>query len=108
MSNLTKKIIKVNIEDKDYIMAFDMKSIETYKELTNSSFTLGYSKLMQLDDTEIINFLGVSLRPVEDEENPIGKKVYDMDILNLLINYSGYAIDLVLNSLPKNKNSKKK
>lgn len=108
MSNLSKKIIEVEIDNQKYKATFDMKSIETYKELTGESFILGYSKLVKFEDKTTIDFLGSILRPIENPEEPIGVKVYDMNLIELLVVHSGIALQLVFDSLPKVKNTKKK
>lgn len=108
MSNLSKKIIEVEIDDKKYIATFDMRSIEAYKELSGESFILGYSKLVGFDDKATIDFLGAILRPVDDKEKPIGTKIYTMNLIELLVLHSGLALQLVFDSLPKAKKIKKK
>lgn len=108
MSNLSKEIIKLKIDKDDYIMTFDMKSIEVFKELTNESFILSTSKLISFDDATVLAYMASTIRPIDDEENPLGVKLYDMNILNLILNYSGLVIQTVLKNLPKSKNGKKK
>ena len=108
MSNLSKKRIKLKIEDKDYIMSFDMKSIEVFKEMTNESFILSTSKLISFDDETVINYMACTIRPADNEEEPIGKEIYEMNLLNLLLNYSGLVIQTVLEELPKSEGEKPK
>lgn len=108
MSNLNKKIIDIEIDNKKYIMTFDMKSIEVYKEISNKSFVLSVTDLTRFDDKAIIDFMAAAIRPEDDPTTPIGAKIYDMDILDLLLNYSSVVIGLVLGSLPNKKDAKKK
>ncbi|MGL5190916.1 MAG: hypothetical protein ACRC7S_14840 [Cetobacterium sp.] len=108
MSNLSKKIIDVEIDNKKYIATFDMKSIEVYKEISGGSFILGYSKLIAFDDKATIDFLGATLRPEESPNEPIGIKIYDMNLIELLVVHSALVVKLVFDSLPKAKNVKKK
>lgn len=108
MSNLSKEIIKIKIDNNDYIMTFDMKSIEVFKDITNESFILSTTKLIEFDDVTVLAYMASTIRPIDDEENPLGIKLYDMNILNLLLNYSGIVIQTVLKNLPKSKESKKK
>lgn len=110
MSNLRKKITKVEIDNKEYIMCFDMRSIDVFKEISGEGFIIASSKIGQFDDRVILAFLGASLRPDDDEENPIGIKIYDMDIMHLLLSYSGLVIKTVLDAMPRGNgvNSKKK
>ena len=41
--NLTRKKLNLNIDGEDYIMAFDNRSIATYKEIIGKPFTKGYA-----------------------------------------------------------------
>lgn len=108
MSNLIKKIIEVEIDEQKYIATFDMRSIESYKEISGGSFILGYSKLIAFDDKATIDFLGATLRLEESPNEPIGVKVYDMNLIELLVVHSALVVKLVFDSLPKSKNVKKK
>ena len=44
--NLTRKEIEVSIDGEDYIMAFDNRSIATYKEVIGKPFTKRYAELL--------------------------------------------------------------
>ena len=101
--NIFKKVKDVKIGDEDYIMTFDMRSIAVFKELTGKSFLQSSAKLGLLDDEIILGFIGATLRKVNDEDKPLGKQVYDMDIMYLLLNLSEIVIELVTSSLPQSK-----
>lgn len=105
--DLVKKEKEIQIEDKSYIMAFDMKSIATYKELTGNNFNRGVHRLFSYDDEEIINFIACTLRNKSTPDKPLGAEVKNGDILYFLLNHTGDVIDLIADSLPNN-NSKKK
>lgn len=104
--NLIKKKREFKIGDKEYLMTFDMKSIATYKEMTGKSFVTGADKLYKYDDEEIINFIGSTLREKENPNKPIGKEIYNMDILYFLLNHTTDVIILVADSMPSSKGKK--
>ena len=52
--NLSKLVKEVVIDDKEYIMTFDMRSILKYKELSSKTFTQGINALVAGDDEEAI------------------------------------------------------
>lgn len=99
--NIIKKEIELKIGEKEYIMAFDMTSIAIYKELTGKSFLQSSAKLGQFEDDLIIGFMGATLRVINKPNKPIGKAVYDMDLLNLLMNHSFSVIELITASMPQ-------
>lgn len=105
--NLLKKSKKINIENEEFIMEFDMRSIAIYKELSDKSFTLGVRELFKYDDREIILFIASTLRRKENPNEPLGEEVLNGDILYFLINHTDDVIELIAMSLPI-ENSKKK
>ncbi|MBS6503878.1 MAG: hypothetical protein KH415_20075 [Clostridium sp.] len=105
--NLLKKSKKINIENEEFIMEFDMRSIATYKELSDKSFTLGVRDLFKYDDREIILFIASTLRRKENPNEPLGEEVLNGDILYFLMNHTDDVIELIAMSLPT-ENSKKK
>ena len=46
-------------------------------------------------------------RKVNEENKPLGKQVYNMDIMYLLLNLSEIVIELVTSSLPQSKSNDK-
>lgn len=106
--NVGKKIKKVEINGKEFIMCFDMQSIKTYKHLTGKSYLQSSADLGKFDDELMISFLGATLREKETPGTPIAEKVYDMDLLYLLNEHSWDVIDLVTSAMPQNKNKVKK
>lgn len=104
--NIVKKVKAIKIGDEDYIMTFDMRSIAVFKELTGKSFLQSSAKLGLLDDEVVLGFIGATLRKADTENKPLGKQVYDMDIMYLLLNLSETVIELVTSSLPQAKSNK--
>lgn len=105
--NIVKKIRDIKIGNEDYIMTFDMRSIAVFKELTGKSFLQSSAKLGLLDDEVVLGFIGATLRKVNEENKPLGKQIYDMDIMYLLLNLSETVIELVTSSLPQSKSAGK-
>lgn len=103
--NIIKKVKDIKIGDEDYIMTFDMRSIAVFKELTGKSFLQSSAKLGLLDDEVVLGFIGATLRKANEENKPLGKQVYDMDIMYLLLNLSETVIELITSSLPQSKNN---
>lgn len=105
--DLVKKAKDITIEDEEFIMTFDMKSIAVYKEITGESFVAGTQKLFAFDDEAIINFIASTLRRKSEPDKPLGKEIIEGDILYFLLNHTNDVIMLVSDSLP-DKSSKKK
>ena len=103
--NIVKKTRNIMIGNEKYIMAFDMRSIAIFKELTGKSFLQSSARLGLLEDEIVLGFIGATLRKAEEENKPLGKQIYDMDIMYLLLNLSETVIELVTSSLPQSKPS---
>ena len=106
--DLVKKKKEIKIDDIEYIICFDMKSILTYKQLTGRFFSHGITNLFKLDDEEIIYFIASTLRIKEEEDEPLGLEVINGDVLAYLINFKNIVIEIIAESLPTGDNSKKK
>ena len=110
MSNLKRKIENIKIDNKDYVMAFDMTSIDVFQELTGRGILASLGDLNRFDDKIVLSFIASTLRSKDDIEKPIGKELYngDYDLLALEIMLIP-TITLILNAgFPKAKNNKKK
>lgn len=106
--NLVRKEKIIKIGEEEYIMYFDMSSIVMYKELTNRFFTHGVNKLFEQDDEEIMYFMASTLRRKDNPKKPLGKEIFEADILQLLLMHKWDVIDLVASSLPVEETPKKK
>lgn len=106
--NLIKRTREVKIEDKEYVMAFDMRSVAMFQEVTGQTFTNAMPQLFAGTDFIILGFLGATLRPKENPNAPIGKKVFEMDVLGLLLNQGKEVTALIADSLPNSKPQKGK
>lgn len=105
--NLIKTVKEIKIENEEFIMTFDMKSIAVYKELTGESFVKGNGELFKYDDEAILNFIASTLRRKEEPKKPLGAEILEGDILYFLLNHSTDVINIVASSLPDKKDSKK-
>lgn len=109
MSMNVAKIFKtVEIEEEKFVMVFDMESVKTYKLLTGKSYLQSAAQLSALDDEIIIGFLGSVLRPVEKPNVPIGKGVYDLNLLYLLTELAYDVIDMITAAMPQGKGGQSK
>lgn len=104
--DLVKKTREITINDDNFIMAFDMRSVAEYSELTGKSFVSSIDKLFNYDDATILNFIACTLRRKEEPEKPLGKEVLEGDILYYLLNHHRDVINLVVESLPSNDGKK--
>lgn len=107
MSSLFKKKIEIKIDRKDYIMAFDMKSVVMFHEITGKTFTNAMPELFAGVDFIILGFLGATLRPKNKPKEPVGKSIFkEFDILGLLMNQGNDVTTLIAKSLPKSDEKK--
>ncbi|WP_338630321.1 hypothetical protein [Clostridium baratii] len=106
--NLLKKKLEIEVEGKQYVMMFDMKSLAVYKELTNKSFAEGFLELQLFDDEAAVNFIAATLRTKENPDEPLGKEFIEKgNILFGLAVLRLDAIEYVNMSLPEVSKEKK-
>lgn len=111
MSNLTKKSKEIILGNKKYIMCFDMTSINMFQEMSNMSFLNAIHLINKYDDKTLLYFMASSIRPIEEPNQPLGEKLFEFDIIGLLLCHTLDVIELVSSSMPQadhNKKSKKK
>lgn len=103
MSNLRRKIENIEIENKKYIMAFDMNSVDLFKELSGKGVLKSVIKLNELDDKTVLDFIACTLRPSDDIENPIGRGLYngDFDLFTVMIMLVPKLIGIINEGFPK-------
>lgn len=102
MCNIVKKVREIEVQDEKYIMAFDMASIPVFKELSGGkSFLKSTAKLGDFDDETHLAFMGATIRPIDDKDTPIGKKIYEMDVLEMLMSFNWTVIDIVTSAMPQ-------
>lgn len=109
MSNLKRKIENIKIDEKEYIMAFDMESIEMFKELTGKGVLMSLDKLGQLDDEIILYFIASTLRDKKTEKI-LGNQLFNgnYDLFSLVISLFPVVLDIVNNGFPKGDKKTKK
>ncbi|HBJ1647373.1 hypothetical protein FDC50_15125 [Clostridium botulinum] len=110
MSNLRRKIENIKIDNKNYIMAFDMTSVDIFQELTGQSVLQSVVQLNKFEDKIVLAFIASTLRLKNDEENPIGKELYtgDFDLLALMIMLIPTLVMIINEGFPKTNGSVKK
>ena len=111
MSNLTKKSKEIILGKDKYIMCFDMTSINMFQEMSNMSFLNAIHLINKYDDKTLLYFMASSIRHIEEPYKPIGERLFEFDIIGLLLCHTLDVIELVSSSMPQadnNKKSKKK
>ena len=109
MSNLLRKIENIKIDNKEYIMACDMESIEVFKELAGKGVLMSLDKLGQLDDEMILYFIASTLRDKKTEKI-LGNQLFNgnYDLFSLVISLFPVVLDIVNNGFPKGSKKVKK
>ncbi len=110
MSNLRRKIQNIEIEGKEYILAFDMTSVDIFQDLSEKGVLQSFIDLNKLEDKAVLNFIASTLRPVEDKETPLGWKLYteDFDLLTMMIALVPTIIKITNEGFPKAEDKGKK
>lgn len=108
MSNLTKKSKEIVLGKDKYIMCFDMTSINMFQEMSNMSFLNAIHLINKYDDKTLLYFMASSIRHVEEPDKPIGERLFEFDIIGLLLCHTLDVIELVSSSMPQADNSNKK
>ncbi|WP_242862707.1 hypothetical protein [Clostridium botulinum] len=107
-SNLKRKIENIKIDDKEYVMAFDMESCEVFKELSGQNLLSSLLKLNELDDMAVLYFIASTLRKKETEKI-LGEELFngDYDLFILIISLLPTVINIVTNGFPQAEENKK-
>ena len=110
MSNLTKKSKEIILGNKKYVMCFDMTSINVFQEMSNMSFLNAIHLINKYDDKTLLYFMASSIRPAEEPDKPLGERLFEFDVIGLLLCHTLDVIELVSSSMPQanGNNSKKK
>lgn len=110
MSNLRRKVENITIDNKKYIMAFDMASVDIFQDLTGKGVLKSVIALNKLEDKTVLEFIASTLRPVEDEENPLGQELFngEYDLFTIMIMLVPTLISVVNNGFPKSQSNQVK
>lgn len=108
MGNLTKKSKGIVLGNKKYIMCFDMTSINMFQELAGMSFLNAIHLINKYDDKTILYFMASSIRPINEPDKPLGKKIFEFDVIGLLLSHTLDVIELVSLSMPQTQRNNKK
>ena len=107
MSNLTKKSKEIILGKDKYIMCFDMTSINMFQEMADMSFLNAIHLINKYDDKTLLYFMASSIRSIEEPDKPLGEKLFEFDIIGLLLCHTLDVIALVSSSMPQANNNKK-
>ena len=109
MSTLRRDLIDIKMEGKDYVLAFDMASIDVFKELTGKGVLQSLVKLNSYEDETVLSFIACCLREKENLNEPLGKKMYDgrFNLFNLMVACTPFVITIVTKGFPVTKGAKK-
>lgn len=103
--NIVKKVIDIELNGEKMVAVFDMQSVVLYKELSGKPFLFGMQKLAEMDEEVILNFMASTIRKTE-KSKPIGKKLFEYDIMCLLLNFTEPLMTLITASMPKSEGGK--
>ena len=107
MSNLTKKSKEIILGKDKYIMCFDMTSINMFQEMADMSFLNAIHLINKYDDKTLLYFMASSIRSIEEPDKPLGEKLFEFDIIGLLLCHTLDVIEFVSSSMPQANNNKK-
>ena len=107
MSNLTKKSKEIILGKDKYIMCFDMTSINMFQEMSNMSFLNAIHLINKYDDKTLLYFMASSIRHIEEPDKPIGERLFEFDIIGLLLCHTLDVIVFLSSSMPQADNKKK-
>lgn len=105
--NLSRKVVKVEINERNYGMVLDFESAITYHEFTNESIFVGVNKIAQEQDLLSLAYLIAStLR--DENDNLVGLDfVKKLDLVESLNVFMDKLTELMDNSVPKEDAKKK-
>lgn len=106
--DLTKLVYEYEINNEEYVMCFDMKSIAVFKNLTGKSFLQASAKIGELDDEVILAFIASSLRRKETQEEPLGEETFNFNVMSLLFAFHNDVVEMVVDSMPRDTKKVKK
>lgn len=100
--SLLKEKLELKIDNEEFIMMFDMKSLAVLKSLGVINFSEVFARLRNFDAEATIYFIASTLRKKETQDEPLGKDFIEngnlilaLDELNL------YVVKYVALSLPE-------
>lgn len=103
MGNLKRKIENIKIDGKDYILAFDMTSVDKFQELNKNGVLQSIIPLNNFEDKVVLDFIASTLRRKSQPNEPIGKELYngDFDLLSIMIMFLPTIIKVINEGFPQ-------
>lgn len=100
---IDEQLRSIKLDGINYYLKFDMNSFRVFKRLSGQSLLMHVRRLYEFDDDIILALFGAIMRTEEDGE-PIGEKVMELDTTGLLLQYFEYALNTVADAFPKEEN----
>ena len=105
--SLATKVKKIKLDETDYLLTMDMRTIRYYKEFTGGSFLKAISKMDELDEDILFPMMGGMLRDVDAPGEPLGVECLEnYDPIGLINYMTPYLFELINASMPKEKGGK--
>lgn len=102
-----RREVEVTILDQKFIMAFDMTSVDLFKEIHKDSFIKASASIGEFDDKTLLDFAAATIRRPDSVDTPLGTKLFDIfDPMDILLACSNQIVQLVFQSLPKAEDGK--
>lgn len=106
--NISRKVVKVEINEKVYGMVLDFESAITYQELSGESIFEGVNKIGQKQDVMALAYLLASTLRDENDKLLGLDFVKKLDLVGSLEIFMTKLTELMENSLPKEDGKKTK
>ena len=101
--SLLVKAKKIKLEDAEMYCKLDMKSIETYKNISGESFMKGIQRISEMDEGVILNLIASTVRHTIDGD-PVGKEFLEQfNPIALIMEMIDPLMELVEDAMPKSK-----
>lgn len=108
MSDLKTRQVEKEVNNIKYILKFDMNSIDVFQESYGKGIIVSLNDLLQYKDDAIVAFLTSCIRHEDEPDKVLGNAVFEeTDLLDLIFACTDDLIKIIIDSLPKKKESTK-
>ena len=108
MSNLKSKQIVKEVNGIKYLLKFDINSIDIFQESYGKGIIVSLNDLLQYKDDAIVAFLASCIRHEDEPDKVLGNAVFEeTDLLDLVFALTNDLVKIIVDSLPKKKESTK-
>lgn len=91
--SLLKEKLELKIDNEDFVMMFDMKSLAVLKSLGVINFSEEFSRLRDFDMGATVRFIASTLRKKESLDEPLGKDFIENG--NLILALDELSLDVI-------------